>query len=151
VAIGATYHWVSILILGFLAVNDPVQTFLLDTLVRQERHVAAYQVLSSLHHVILSLLVALPFAAAFRLIPALRSWIYVGLAAAVAVIAVYANMVWGELPTLIRLWQFWFGLLVVAMSLPAAFAIVNRSRFGSTTPGAAQVPPNNRMQRTGSP
>jgi hypothetical protein len=134
VTIGVTYHLVSIVIWGFLAAgNDPLQNYFLDTLMREERHVVAYRILISLHDVALNLLLALPFAAAFRLIPALRSWTCVALAAAVAVVGIYWNMVWEQLPFLARNWQFWFGLLMTALSLPAAFSALNRR----VTPRAA--------------
>lgn len=141
-AIGLAYHWVNVTLLGYYMGNSPVNEMLLDTLVRRG-HIVAYRVLISMHDVAMYLLVALPFAAMFRFIPALRRWAYVAIAAAMPVIAVYVLADWEEVPPRLFLfsWSFWFGFSVVALSLPAAFALLNRMRFGltpsSATPNAA--------------
>ena len=141
-AVGLAYHWVNVTLLGYYIGNSPINEMLLDALVRRG-HLVAYRVLISIHDVVLYLLVALPFAAMFRFIPALRRWTYVAIAAAMPVIAVYALSDWEEMPArlLLSSWRFWFGLSLVALSLPAAFALLNRLRFGlaptSATPNAA--------------
>ena len=131
VAIGLTYYWVTASAWGLLAVNNPVNDFLLDAFVRHERHLIAYRLAIYAHDVLVNLLLALPFAAAFRFLPTLHSWIYVALAAATAVIAIYAPTDWEAAPSLFLSWIFWVGVAMAALSLPITFALLNRVRWDS--------------------
>lgn len=140
--IGILYHWVMVAVWGFLGASNPINDALLDMLMRREnRHVAAYWTLISTHDLLVHLLIALPFAATFRFVPALRNWTYVMLAAAAAFIAVYASTELASLPSLMTSWAFWLGAATVAFSLPVAFMLCNRvfrgARASKAAPNAA--------------
>jgi len=128
--IGIVYYWVAVLVWGFLGANNPINEMLLDAFVRHERYIVTYRIIISLHDVVVNVLVALPFAAIFRWIPPLRNWTYVLLGAATIVIATYASTNLQGLPLLLRSWNFWLGLAITALSLPVAFALLNRSHSG---------------------
>lgn len=126
-AIGIAYYWVATFLWGYIAAYNPINEVLLDVLVRRG-HITAYRVIISIHDVIVNLFVALPFAAAFRFIPALRNWTYVTLATTASVIAGYASISAGALSTLFSSWVFWVGLAMAGLSLPAAFVFLNQNR-----------------------
>jgi len=136
-AIGIAYYCVTVLVWGYIGAYNPVNKMLLEVFVHQE-HRALYRVLISLHDVIVNLVVALPFAAAFRFIPALRSWTYVALATAASVIAIYGSINIEALPLLLGHWQFWYGLALAVFSLPVAFTLLNKIRLGSVPPSRVQ-------------
>jgi len=127
-AIGIAYYWVAAFLWGYIAAYNPIHEMLLDVLVRRG-HIAAYRVIISIHDVIVNLFVALPFAAVFRFLPALRHWTYVALATAASVIAGYASISVEALPSLFSSWVFWVGLAMAGLSLPAAFALLNQNRW----------------------
>ena len=136
-AIGVAYYWVAAFLWVYISAYSPINQMLLDALGRNG-HLAAYRVTISLHDVIVSLLIALPFAAAFRVLPGLRSWTYVALATAASVIAGYASINTGALPFLLGHWQFWYGLALAVFSMPVAFALLNQIRLGSVPSSRVQ-------------
>jgi len=130
-AVGFVYYWAAVEFWGIYAAGNPINDTLLDVLVRRG-HNMAYRVIISVHDVILNVLLALPFAAVFRLLRAVRSWTHVGLAATVAVIVGYGPTEWESLPLLFRGWVFCFGFAMSALSLPLAFALLSRFHRGAT-------------------
>jgi hypothetical protein len=135
-ALGVAYYWVAANVWGILAAGNPINEALLDALVRRG-HTVAYRVIISMHDLIVNVLLALPFAAAFCLFRALRSWTHVALAATAALIAGYGPTEWDSLPLLVRYWGFWLGFLMAGLSLPLAFAMLSRLRLGATQISAA--------------
>ena len=135
--IGIAYYWVAVLLWGYIGAYGPINKMMVEALVHQE-HPALYRVLISLHDVIVNILIALPFAAAFRFLSALRSWTYVALATAAFLIAIYASINTETLPLLFGSWQFWYGLALAAFSMPVAFVLLKQIRLGSVPSSRVQ-------------
>jgi hypothetical protein len=137
VTVGVAYIWAAVTFWGFYAATNPINAPLMDVLARNG-HSAAYRVSISIHDVVVNVVLALPFAAVFRLSQGLRNWAYVAVAAATAVIGTLAAFTnWEALPMLVGSWGFWFGLGMTALSLPGAFALLSKIRFGATPSAAA--------------
>ena len=128
-AIGLAYYWTAAYTWGIYAAGNPINDALLDVLARHG-HLVAYRVSISVHDVIVNMLLALPFAAALCLFRALRSWAHAALATTASLIAGYGAIDWESLQFLLPHWTFWLGFLMAALSLPAAFALLLRLRFG---------------------
>ena len=129
-AIGVAYSWAAIYFWGVLALKNPINEMLLDAFARQGE-IVAYRVIISVHDVVVSVLLALPFAAVFCLFRVLRDWRHLAVAASAALIAIYGPMEWSSLPLLVRSWWFWLGVSTATLSLPAAFASLLRTRLGA--------------------
>ena len=129
--IGIVYFWAAATAWGFLSVDNPFNELLLNALVRHERHLVAYRVIIHAYDIVVNLLIALPFAAVFRFLPMLRSWIYVALATATAVITIYRSTELAGPSFLLLSWVFWLGVAMAAFSLPVTFALLNRVRLGA--------------------
>lgn len=134
VAIGVAYQWVVVAIWGRYMFLNPINEILLDVFARNG-HLVAYRVAISIHDIGVNILAALPFAAAFLYFPVMRNRTYVSLAAAAALVVVYAPTSVEALPVLLRNWAFWFGVALVAFSLPAAYMLLDwlRIQIGKTT------------------
>jgi hypothetical protein len=131
-AIGIAYYWLTVLVWGYVGAYNPINKILLEAFPNQD-HRALYRVLISLHDVIINILVALPFAAAFRFVPPLRSWTYVVLATATSLIAIYASLDMRALSLLLGSWTFWYGLALAVLSMPIAFALLAQVRPASAS------------------
>src|SRR5262245_413624 len=137
VTVGVAYIWAAVTFWGFYAETNPINGLLLDVLARNG-HGVAYRVSISIHDVLVNIVLALPFAAVFRLTQGMCNWAYVAVAAATAIIGTFAAFTnWEALPILLGSWGFWFGLGMTALSLPVAFALLSMIRFGATPSSAA--------------
>jgi hypothetical protein len=131
--VGAAYLWCAITVWDFYAAANPVHTFLSDALARNG-HRVAYRISISVHDIVLNIILALPFAAVFRVSRGLRHWGYVVIAAMAAVVCSFAFFTsWEGLPLLLGSWRFWLGVGMTAVSLPVAFALLNINRFSGTS------------------
>lgn len=126
IAIGAAYQWVAAAFWGYYVVINPMQ----DILVRG--HGAA----TYAHDLVVNLLIATPFAAAFRFISALRSWSNVAIAVGVALLLTYGPSL-GSLAGLIDIPHFWAGVAHITLSLPLAFYAL--SLVGNPRPSSDKV------------
>lgn len=136
-AIGIAYYWLVVLVWGYVGAYNPVNKILVDALARHG-HRISYRLLISLHDVLVNILIALPFAAVFRFLPALRNWTYVVLATAASVIAIYGSINTEALPLLLGQWQFWYGLALAMFSMPVAFLLWNQLQLRPVRPSRVQ-------------
>jgi hypothetical protein len=130
VVLGAAYLWSAVTFWGFYAVANPITPYLLDALARNG-HGLAYSLSVSVHDIVVNIVIALPFAAVFMFFHSLRHWVYVVIAAVTAVACSFAFFTsWEGLPLILSSWGFWLGVGMTALSLPLAFAVLSKSRFG---------------------
>jgi hypothetical protein len=131
--LGAVYLWCAIKFWDLFSVANPVSAFLLDALAHNGYRVA-YRGSILVHDIAVNIVLALPFAAVLTMSQSLRHWVYVVIAAATAVVCSFAFFTsWEGLPLVVGSWGFWLGVGMTAFSLPVAFALLNRSRFGGTS------------------
>lgn len=122
---GVLYGWVAINFWGFYSANSPITAWLIESLAGSGRR-GLLRAGVFAHDATVNILLAVPFSAVFVALRPLNRWPFVLVSALAALVAVSWGTEWSS--QLVQSPDFWVGLGIVLLALPAAFVLVRRLR-----------------------
>lgn len=135
--VGAAYQWVAAAFWGYYAAITPMQGVLLNVLGSADE-ATVRSIVTYAHDLVLNIAIALPFAAVFRWVPALRTWFHVTLAVGVHFLLSYGSISLVSWAGLLVIPRFWAGIAFTLLSLPAAYFLLNLVGTVRSAPETAQ-------------
>lgn len=123
--IGAGHAFVAVFLWAFLAVDNPINDWLLEALDQQGHHVA-YRVAIYGYDLAVNVLLAIPFVVVIAYLMPRRSWSYLWVALIVSLCLLNWSLFTDpeNFATVLGFPSFYLGQLVMGISLPLGFAAV---------------------------